>query len=210
MLATTPERLRAYGVSLATRSRRRWYVVGKLLMPLLCLWGLSVLFLFKKGPGIENVLWITLVALLCVNLFSNRGIQRGPIKSFTGEVRAITFYPDLWKLKSRFAPNASVSWRDPHYTPGLDEREILDRNRIHYSAYKILHWILPLAVLFYAGVFYTFRLADRNLLFILTLAFFWTLVIFITNLPHALVLWTEPDVHFDASGPAPNEITVKL
>lgn len=208
MLANDPKRLKAFFglLSLQKRTNRRIYVVYTFVFSFLCLAALPV---FRNSPWLA--VYAFLIAPGTLTLFSQRGIQRGPIKSFTGEWRVIGFYPDRWKFRGQISRDANVSaWRNPDYTPGLDECETLDRNRAHYLSYRILRYVLPIAVVVYSIVLYFLRHMYSSILFFISVASLWALVVFTVNLPYAYILWTEPDVHFDLDQRIPSETTISF
>jgi hypothetical protein len=77
------------------------------------------------------------------------------------------------------------------WTP-LDERERVERDRAHYTAYRILRWSVGLG----AGVYvlslnWTHYGARWDLGKQLPMLV-WMLVVYVLSLPQAVVLWTEP------------------
>jgi hypothetical protein len=77
------------------------------------------------------------------------------------------------------------------WTP-LDERERIERNQAHYTAYRILRWSLGLVALVYVfSLNWTHPGATRDLGKHLPVMV-WVLVVYVLSLPQSVVLWTEP------------------
>ncbi|MGA8938033.1 MAG: hypothetical protein WB439_02600 [Acidobacteriaceae bacterium] len=71
----------------------------------------------------------------------------------------------------------------------LDERERTERDRAHYTAYRILRWTLGAAGVAYAlSLKWTYPGLGKELPVLV-----WILVVYVLSLPQAVVLWTEPE-----------------
>jgi hypothetical protein len=77
---------------------------------------------------------------------------------------------------------------------GLDEREIVERDRIHFLAHNITRWLA--AVLFFAFT-YCVQLCPAALAQIGT-TFLFVIALSLWSLPQCMILWTEPDLEPDA------------
>jgi hypothetical protein len=71
----------------------------------------------------------------------------------------------------------------------LDEREIHERNQAHYTAYRLLRWLIcGITVICILGTAFRpdFLLKDY-------LTLLWGITILVLSLPQSVILWTEPD-----------------
>lgn len=170
------EQTKFWGMPLRTRRQRRMLVVGY-----------YVLFAAIAGVGfwLGPKSWGDLIIFTLIV-----GGLLGGI-SYEAPVKAYEKLPVPLDQDGPQTLNLSGRRENRKWTP-LDERERVERNQAHYTAYRILRWSLGLG----AGVYvlslnWTYSGARWDLGKQLPLLV-WMLVVYVLSLPQAVVLWTEP------------------
>jgi len=152
-----------FGFSIARRSTRRIVVIAYA-----ALMGIGIYeFLIRQNfRGLGNFgPWLYLIPLML------GGVTRdGLVKPFRPSQRGL----ELFRRRKG----------------GLDEREIEERDRIHYLAHNITRWLA--AVLFFVFTFCV-QSSPAALAQIGT-AFLFLIALSLWSLPQCMILWTEPDV----------------
>ena len=169
-----------FGLSLRTRRQRRLLVAAYVLLTIAYL--LIALHVSRGLAGAFLPMTITVGGLL-------GGIRSGgPVKSYE---RPSILNPDFTATTSSY-PVQTLNLSDirsPSRLFPLDEREQAQRDHAHYTAYRILRWLLgvvTLSVLFLLQEQQRWMLAWYPVLL-------WCLLIVTLSLPQCVILWTEPD-----------------
>ena len=172
------EQTRFLGMPLKTQRQRRLLVV--LYYAVLVGFGLTGLWIGKGA-------WGSLVAQTFVFGGLLGGIKLGgPVKAYA--------YPHFPLDTDTSLRSLNLAGRKPFDTSlpeawvPLDEREEMQRDIAHYTAYRILRWSFGVLVLAYfvgTGLAPVW-LADKTLLLL------WLFLLYVLSLPQAVVLWTEP------------------
>jgi hypothetical protein len=154
---------KAIGFSIARRSTRRMVVIAYA-----ALMGVGIYEIPIRGNFRE---FGTLGPLLFLIPLMLGGVRRdGLVKPFQSSPSELGFFR--------------------RRNQGLDEREIEERDRIHYLAHNLTRWLA--AALFFAFTFcvqlYPAALAQIGTTFLFVIA------LLLWSLPQCMILWTEPDV----------------
>ncbi len=171
------------GLSIATRRQRRRIVIAFY----------AIVLLWTAVPLIKGRLIPVYMLMQVFNLAGIfGGIRQGPIKNFEGPTR------DPMNPSASSIQTLDLSGRMGRRYPSeqLDERERLERDHAHYSAYRLLRWSLGIA----AAIYWLLITATPIQPWLLHSAptLLWTLVLYIFTLPQAVILWTEPDQAADS------------
>ncbi len=167
-----------WGMSIRTQRQRRLVVVGY-----------YVLFAAMAGVGfwLGQKYWFILVQLAFVMAILLGGISyEAPVKAYEKlPVPLDQDGPQTLNLSGRKVSNL-YGWMP------LDERERVERDQAHYTAYRILRWSVGLAAVVYVlSLNWTHPGARWDLGRELPVLV-WMLVVYVLSLPQAVVLWTEP------------------
>jgi hypothetical protein len=168
------EQTKFLGMPLKTQGQRRLLVV----LYYAVLLGFAVI-----GLWMDKKSWGPLAAQTFVVGGLLGGIRMGgPVKAYAQP----TFPLDM----SGTVRTLNLDGRKPFDAPWepLDERERMQRDFAHYTAYRILRWSFSVFVLgyFIATGWVPAWLADK------TLFLLWLFLLYVLSLPQAVVLWTEP------------------
>ena len=176
------EQTKFLGMPLKTQGQRRLLVV--LYYAVLVGFGLVGLWIGKGA-------WGSLVAQTFVFGGLLGGIKMGgPVKAYAPPSFPLDRDDSVHTLnlagRKPFDPSLPEAW-----VP-LDERERMQRDVAHYTAYRIVRWSFGVFVLGYFLVmgWAATWIADK------TLFLLWLFLLYVLSLPQAVVLWTE------APGPA--------
>ena len=171
------EQTKFLGMPLKTQRQRRLVVVLY-----------YVLFAAMAGAGfwLGPKVWGDLITFTLVLGGLLGGIQYGaPVKAFE-EIQLPMAMGDGTQTLNLSGRRQNRPW-----TP-LDERERIERDHAHYTAYRILRWSLGLVALVYVfSLNWTHSGAKWDLGKHLPVMV-WVLVVYVLSLPQAVVLWTEP------------------
>jgi hypothetical protein len=164
------------GIPLKTLRQRRAFVVGY-----------YVLFATMAGTGF----WLGPKSLgVMIQLAFGMAILLGGI-SYEAPVKAYERLPVPLDQDGPQTLNLSGRRENRLWTP-LDERERVERDHAHYTAYRILRWSVVLgAVIYLLSLNWTYAGAKWDLGKQLPVLV-WMLVVYVLSLPQAVVLWTEP------------------
>ncbi len=170
-----------FGLSMERRHDRRLFVLGyatflALFIVLGVVWNEGFLF----GGMLQSVLLAGVLG----------GIRPGgPVKRFSGKETA---GDDLTVTTASFPVqtlNLDHRLPDAGKKIALDERETGERDRAHYTAFRLLRWIaMPVCTLLALALHDLPRVAERY-----GPAVLWALLMLILSLPQTVILWTEPD-----------------
>jgi|GEM_PF-1837540 len=175
--------VRPFGLSLALRTTRRWLVVGYWLLAAL----LFVLVELDEGSALHRGRWILPLLPLQVLIFVPvllGGVKvGGPVKPFRGAHWVPL--PDREEIHTLFGKSdATIQDVD------LDERETLQRDRVHFFAYTAARWMaIGLLAIFCLVAAWNPAWSVR-----FGSASFYLLVLTLWSLPQSILLWTEPDM----------------
>lgn len=167
------------GLPLRTERQRRLLVV------------LYYLFLITLGV-IGLIRGTTHVGYLIPQILTFGGLLGGikiggPVKPYADPKLPLALGSDVQTLnlsgRKTFDPFSPYG-----YAP-LDEREQLQRDFAHYTAYRILRWTLGFACCLYWLVYANAPLWLSTKGPILA----WLLLIYVLSLPQSVLLWTEPN-----------------
>ena len=177
-----------WGMPLKTRRQRRMLAVGY-----------YVLFVamaaaeFRLGPKS----WPVMIQAAFVMAILLGGISyEGPVKAYERlTVPLDQDGPQTLNLSGR---------RENRWWTPLDERERMERNQAHYTAYRILRWTVGLGAGAYVlSLNWTYAGGRWDLGKQLPVLV-WMLVVYVLSLPQAVALWTEPQ------GPAEELAAVRV
>jgi hypothetical protein len=170
------EQTRFLGMPLRTQRQRRGLVVGYNLFVI----AFSVLALWRSHERFPLNLWLQ--SILLGGMLGGIKIG-GPVKVYeesnlpigNGGVQTLN-------LEGRRPFN------NPLYGSPLDEREQTQRDRAHYTAYRILRWSLCAVVFgYWLSLNWTYAwLSTKGPVLA------WILLVYVLSLPQSVVLWTEP------------------
>jgi hypothetical protein len=164
---------RFLGISLRTRQRRRTLVLAYYAVLLLlispCLWKQKML------PAAMIIQTLTLGGFF-------GGIRsEGVVKPYSDEIRE-PGYSGIQELNLN-------GLRAFAARPLLDEREVHERDRTHYTAYCILRWSMGVVgTLYVVGMMAAPTFLANNIA-----NFLWIFIVFVLSLPQSIILWTEPE-----------------
>jgi hypothetical protein len=172
------EQTKFLGMPLKTQRQRRVLVVGYYAV----LVGFAI-----AGMWMGMKTWGPLVAQTFIFGGLLGGIRMGgPVKAYAQPHFPLDMDSTVRTLnlagRRPFDPSTPETW-----VP-LDERERMQRDFAHYTAYRILRWSFGLFVLGYFLVmgWAAAWIADK------TLFLLWLFLLYVLSLPQAVVLWTEP------------------
>ena len=167
------------GMPLKTQKQRRLLVV---------LYYAVLLGFAVAGIWVGKQAWGSLAAQTLIFGGLLGGIRiGGPVKMYTQPHLPLDMDSTVHTLnlagRKPFDTYSTYSW-----VP-LDERERMQRDTAHYTAYRILRWAFGGFVLAYflGSVWVPVWLADK------TLFLLWLFLLCVLSLPQAVVLWTEPE-----------------
>lgn len=170
-----------FGLSTERRHDRRVLVVGY------C--GFMLVFLLLGLVWTRGFLFGNLAGtfLIAGGLGGIRG--GGPVKRFSGREIAAD---DLTTTTASFPVQVlNLEGQLPAADKAvmLDERETGERDRAHFTAFRMLRWVvLPLCVLL--GLLLE---VNPHLAHIYGPAVLWVIALLVLSLPQLVLLWTEPD-----------------
>jgi hypothetical protein len=168
------EKISFLGFSLRSRKRRHFFVLT---------YYLAILSLTVLGTLYPNFVTVFLISQSFILGSLLGGIRAdGPVKPYS---RTTIGVPDGSGIQQ-----LNLAGRRPlaSFKP-LDERERIERDRAHYTAYTILRIVSPIAlVLCLLTIDFAPHLILRN-----ALSFAWFLSILVMSLPQSVILWTEPE-----------------
>ncbi|MGA7158992.1 MAG: hypothetical protein WBY53_19255 [Acidobacteriaceae bacterium] len=163
-----------WGIPIKTQRQRRLLVVGYYL-------------LFTVMAGVGFWLWPKFLAAL-VQLAFVMAILLGGI-SYDAPVKAYERLPVPFDQDGPQTLNLSGRRESRRWWSPLDERERVERDHAHYTAYRILRWTLGVVALGYGlSLTWTYPSLGKELPVLV-----WMLVVYVLSLPQAVVLWTEPE-----------------
>jgi hypothetical protein len=168
-----------WGMPLRTLRQRRLLVVSYYLL---------FAAMAAVGFGLGLKFWGFLIQFAFIMAVLLGGISyEGPVKAYEKLPGPLAQDgPQTLNLSGR-KENNMYGW-----TP-LDERERMERNQAHYTAYRILRWSLGLgAVVYVFSLNWTHSGARLDLGSQLPVLV-WMLVVYVLSLPQSVVLWTEPE-----------------
>lgn len=173
-------------------------------------WGYSV-DRRSRRRGIVVIYWMATAALLVA--FARHSILHHGVFVNAALANILVFWPAI--LGGVRAGGAVKPFRGVHWTPlndgdgtqtlfgkpqtlsginpadgDLDEREMRERDRVHFAAYTIGRW-MAMALFAVCAVVDVWR---PDLLLWMAPTFLFLLVLTLWSLPQSLILWTEPDV----------------
>ncbi len=179
-------------VDMARRARRRLLVV--LIYAVLAALLIGLWFVDHWRVTGTYLFW---AALLACRLFLGGQYSYGLVKPFTGKgPRRAAMPPPLLLLKLRLYQPV------PSPEDGIfrnDERELQQRDRVHYQAYQVLGiavvlaWFVSYMGMLRPALLTWIPLSPYQMFYGLMLV---TLMLFLT-LPQCILLWTEPDMESD-------------
>jgi hypothetical protein len=108
----------------------------------------------------------------------------GPVKVYSNPIAA-TGISGVQTLNLAGRPNFDGTI----HSPWLDEREELQRDFAHFTAFRILRWTLGFACCLYWLAYYNAPtwLSTKGPILA------WTVLIYVLSLPQSVLLWTEPN-----------------
>jgi polyferredoxin len=167
---------RFWGIPIRTRRQRRMLVVLYYLL-LLAMGGIGLWL----GPRS----WVDLITFT----FIMGGLLGGI--SYEAPVKAYERLPVPLNADGPQTLNLSGRRENRVWIP-LDERELMERNQAHYTAFRILRWSVG-----FGAVVYVFSLTWTHPGALLDVGkqlpvLVWLLVVYVLSLPQAVVLWTAP------------------
>jgi hypothetical protein len=172
-------------ISLASRSNRRWLVLGYWLIVVLAAAGAASWFHYLASQPVRpKIGFIPAICTgLCVGwlLTALGGMGgKGPVSSFEPPSPS---WRELWRAARGWQGRKGI-WEE-----ALDERDIRLCNAAHYEAYKVVRFI----ALFVPVLIVLFGTILRKQMW-LTPSVGLVLLLVVFNLPQTLILWWEPDM----------------
>jgi len=172
-----------FGLTIGLRRTRRWLVAGYWLLitasfvPLELGESKALTHTLRGAPLLPLQILVFLPALL-------GGVRTGGlVKPFRG-TRWVPLLEDNTPLTIFAKPHTHPAEAD------LDERETLQRDRVHFLAYTVSRWmVLGLMVLYCIVNTWNPLLGQR-----LGVACFCLVALTLWSLPQSMILWTEPDM----------------
>jgi len=178
--------VRPFGLSLALRTTRRWLVVGYWLLValLFVLMELDESKALRRGHGLQPL--FPLQVLVFVPALLGGVKVGGPVKPFRGA----HWVPQLERQEIQ----TLFSKKEPILQDAdLDERETLQRDRVHFFAYTAARWMaIGLLAIFCLVAAWNPAWSVR-----FGSASFYLLVLTLWSLPQSILLWTEPDMEVE-------------
>jgi hypothetical protein len=174
-----------FGFSMAAQRNRRLLVIITYL-------GFSLLVIVHAFRHRGNSADLTFFVFICVILAGRAAFGYiVPVYPFSYSAASVSAVPEV---KSLLHPERNEPFRDEERDPAPpDEREIVVRNRAYYLAFNtVMVYTLALAIV--GGFVSDPQFSSRLPVGAIAPYALLPILLMVTTLPQAIMLWTEPDV----------------